>query len=310
MSNLENQVNTYKKFCPNVFVAKCPEKHESGETIVLTTKYGKEHECTVFNCVGKTTDGFFLYSITRNDGTNAQTRAQAKAERLNGYASNAEKRSQEHWKQSDMSEEATGIPFGQPILVGHHSERRHRKTLERAHRHMDKSVEESNKAEEYKRRAEYWEGKANTINLSMPGSLDYFEFKLEEAKKKHQFLKDNPSKRAHSFSLTYAKKDVNELQKKVETAVKLWGDPELLEQLANEKQAKAIAKAEKDQKAKDLIQNVGGFFAFNNFQFKEKYNKLLESGEIEEGDKVKSLGAGLYVPSKNVPQYIEGLKQF
>ncbi len=46
------------------------------------------------------------------------------------------------------------IPFGQPILVGHHSEGRHRRDLERIDSNMGKSVEEQKKAEEYQRRAE------------------------------------------------------------------------------------------------------------------------------------------------------------
>lgn len=56
-----------------------------------------------------------------------------------------------------MSESATGIPFGQPILVGHHNENRHKRTIERAHKAMDKCVEERDKAIDYRRRAEYWE---------------------------------------------------------------------------------------------------------------------------------------------------------
>lgn len=35
-------MNTYHKFCPNVFLAKCDEKHEKGEVIEVTTKYGKD----------------------------------------------------------------------------------------------------------------------------------------------------------------------------------------------------------------------------------------------------------------------------
>jgi hypothetical protein len=60
------------------------------------------------------------------------------------------------------------------------------------------------------------------IDLSMPESLEYFTFKLEEAKKEHKFLKDNPNKRSHSFSLPYAKKEVNELTKKIKIAQRLW----------------------------------------------------------------------------------------
>lgn len=31
-------MNTYHKFCPNVFLAKCDEKHEKGEVIEVTIK--------------------------------------------------------------------------------------------------------------------------------------------------------------------------------------------------------------------------------------------------------------------------------
>ena len=39
---------------------------------------------------------------------------------------------------------------------------------------------------------------------------------------KHEFYKQNPGKREHSFSLTYAKKAVNEAEKNLEIAKKLW----------------------------------------------------------------------------------------
>ena len=44
-------MNTYHKFVPNVFLAKCEEKHEKGDEILVTTKYGKENECIVFNLI-------------------------------------------------------------------------------------------------------------------------------------------------------------------------------------------------------------------------------------------------------------------
>lgn len=46
-------MNTYYKFCPNVFLAKCDEKHEKGEVIEVTTKYGKENESIVFNLISR-----------------------------------------------------------------------------------------------------------------------------------------------------------------------------------------------------------------------------------------------------------------
>lgn len=46
-----------------------------------------------------------------------------------------------------------GIPFGQPILIGHHSEKRHRRTLERSQGHMRKSVEHSDMADHHRSKA-------------------------------------------------------------------------------------------------------------------------------------------------------------
>ena len=181
-------MNTYSKYCPNVFLAKCEEPHQKGDIIAVTTKYGKENESIVFNLIYQK-DGFYYYSIIRADGYNIQERAKAKAERLQGWAANADARSNEHLKKADLSEEATGIVFGQPILVGHHSEKRHRETIEKADNAMRKTVEEMRKAEEYRARSEYWESKVNEINLSMPESLEYYEYELEKARIHHAKIK-------------------------------------------------------------------------------------------------------------------------
>ena len=87
---------------------------------------------------------------------------------------------------------------------------------------MGKSVAESEKAEQHESKAEYWERKAKDINLSMPESIEYFEYKVEQAKEKHEGLKNGTIARSHSFSLTYAKKDLNEAEKNLQTAKKLW----------------------------------------------------------------------------------------
>jgi hypothetical protein len=57
------------------------------------------------------------------------------------------------------------IPLGQPILVGHHSEKRHRADVEKIETNMRKSVEESEKAD-------YYEGKALAASNSRAISGD------------------------------------------------------------------------------------------------------------------------------------------
>ena len=214
-------MNTYSKYCPNVFVAKCTETHEKGVTIILETKYGKEHECIVFNLVSRNED-YYYYSIVRADGFNVQEWAKRKAERLQSAGSNAEKKSNQYYEASKEGKDF--LALAEPIKIGHHSEKRHRALIERNYNRMKNSVEHSQKAADYQSRAEYWEGKTNTINLSMPESLEYYEYKLEEAKMQHEGLKNGTIERRHSYSLTYAKKAVNEAEKNVAAALKLWGE--------------------------------------------------------------------------------------
>jgi hypothetical protein len=214
-------MNTYYKFAPNVFLAKCDEKHEKGETIEVTTKYGKENESIVFNLIFEK-DGFYYYSIVRADGFNAQEWAKRRAERRRKWAASAVQRSNEYYNKSNKDKDF--LSLGEPIKVGHHSEKRHRKAINDAWNNMGKSVQFDEKAAEHESNAEYWDKRANTINLSMPESIDFYEHKLEVAKEYHAGVKSGKYPRMHSYTLTYAKKDVNEAQKNYDLAVKLWGD--------------------------------------------------------------------------------------
>jgi hypothetical protein len=88
---------------------------------------------------------------------------------------------------------------------------------------MSKCVELSEKAESYESKIDYWKGKSETINLSMSESIDYYEHEFEKAKAKHEGLKNGTIERSHSFSLTYAKKELNEVESKLKIAKRLWG---------------------------------------------------------------------------------------
>ena len=213
-------MNTYYKFAPNVFLAKCEEKHERGEEILVTTKYGKENESIVFNLIFER-DGFYYYSIVRADGFNVQEWAKRRAERRREWSVSANKKSHEYFEMSIKDRDF--LSLGEPIFEGQHSERRHRKAIAVAWRNMGKSVELSDKATEHEREAEYWDKRATTINLSMPESIDFYAHKLEEAKEYHEGVKSGKYPREHSYTLTYAKKAVNEAQKNYDLAVNLWG---------------------------------------------------------------------------------------
>ena len=224
MDKLGNQsMNTYKKYCPNVFVALCDKQYEKGDVITVKTKHGKENECIVHNFVGyegSKEATMYCYSITRVDGFNSQQRAKNKVDKLNNWADSADKRSNDWYDKSQEGRDF--LALGEPIKIGHHSEKRHRALIDRNWNRMGNSIKEQQKAESYRERTAYWEEMAQKINLSMPESLEFFKVQYEEALKYHQGLKDGSIQREHSYSLTYAKKRVNDLKKKHQIAIKLW----------------------------------------------------------------------------------------
>jgi len=217
-------MNKYKKYCPNVFVAECEQEYKKGDTITLKTKYGKENEHIVHNLVGYTgtqENIKYCYSITRVDGFNNQERANNKVDKLNIWADSAERRSNVLIEKSNEGRDF--LALGEPIKTGHHSEKKHRALIGRNHSRMKNAMNEVDKAEEYRNRTAYWRNIAGKIDLSMSESLEFFNVQLEEAIMYHTGLKVGSIKREHSYSLTYAKKSINDLKKKVKTAKILWG---------------------------------------------------------------------------------------
>lgn len=212
-------MNTYSKYCPNVFLAKCEEQHQKGDTVTLTTRHGKENEVVIYNLIYQK-DGFFFYSFVRADGFDHKAWAERRAEKLLSSAQRAENRSNQAFEASNEGKEF--LSLGEPIKVGHHSEKRHRALIERNWARIEKALEAQKKQEEYEYRAEYWKDKALEMNLSMPESIEFYEFKLEEAQREHEGMKNGTIPRKHSYSLAYAKKAVNEAQKNFELAKKLW----------------------------------------------------------------------------------------
>lgn len=115
-----------------------------------------------------------------------EEKKEARIERMKELAEKNEAASTEFYKASNRI--ADMIPFGQPILVGHHSEKRHRRDAERIHGYMGKSVEASNKAEYYKERAEAAENN-DSISSDDPQAIEKLKAKLDKLTKKQEFYK-------------------------------------------------------------------------------------------------------------------------
>ena len=80
--------------------------------------------------------------------TYSAERAERLEERAEMHSAEAERRYEASHRIAD------GIPLGQPILVGHHSEKRHRRDLARIEGHMRASIEERKKAAHLSEQAE------------------------------------------------------------------------------------------------------------------------------------------------------------
>lgn len=84
------------------------------------------------------------------------------------------------------------IPMGQPILVGHHSERRHRRDIDRIHARLAKAAVASKRAQELLRRslAVGMTGRGNEIISSDdPAATAKLQEKIEELKSERENMK-------------------------------------------------------------------------------------------------------------------------
>lgn len=98
-------------------------------------------------------EGYSLTEVENDDSTPSLVdRLESKGERFEGYSGNAEKRSDAAFNASRNA--TAGIEFGQPILVGHHSEGAHRRAIARSDNAMRKAVDESKKADYWANRAQ------------------------------------------------------------------------------------------------------------------------------------------------------------
>ncbi|MCF3109584.1 DUF3560 domain-containing protein [Niabella sp. CC-SYL272] len=107
---------------------------------------------------------------------------------------NAKKQAAKNRKLSDSAynqahDMASIIPMGQPILVGHHSEKRDRRYRQRIDDKMRKAVEADKKAEYYERKAEAIENNTS-ISSDDPTALEQLRQKLAELEQKQSFMKE------------------------------------------------------------------------------------------------------------------------
>jgi hypothetical protein len=107
-------------------------------------------------------------------------------ERFEELSKKAEQQSTKAYQQSKSMTDH--IPMGQPILVGHHSEKAHRRLLDKCWNKLGKSVKLTEKAEYYKEKAA--SAKANSsISSDDPDALEKLHQKLKALVKSQETMK-------------------------------------------------------------------------------------------------------------------------
>lgn len=124
-------------------------------------------------------------------------------------AEKADKRSQSHYERH--RDIASVIPMGQPILIGHHSEKRHRNDLKRIDNEMRKSIQESEKAEYYRNKIDNIDnGKA--IFSDDPKAIEKLQARIEELEKAKVEVKARPHE---WYELPYLNADIRRAKERI-----------------------------------------------------------------------------------------------
>ena len=89
---------------------------------------------------------------------------------------------------SKAKEMSSVIPFGQPILIGHHSEKRDRRYREQIHNTFGKAFHAADMAKHYRDKAETIAGN-DAISSDDPEAITKLKNELKHLNENHEFLK-------------------------------------------------------------------------------------------------------------------------
>lgn len=113
-------------------------------------------------------------------------RKENRIDALEEKAARAKKESSRHVQKS--IDAGRGIEFGQPILVGHHSEKRHRAAIAKQEAEMHKAVSASDKSDYYQGRADA-AADNNSISGDNPEAVNLYKEKLAKLEAAQEEMK-------------------------------------------------------------------------------------------------------------------------
>ena len=136
-------------------------------------------------------------------------RQEYKKEMYQERAEKADKRSQSHYEKHRNI--ASVIPMGQPILIGHHSEKKHRNDLKRIDNEMRKSIQESEKADYYRNKVDNIDN-SKVISSDDPQAIEKLQARIEELEKAKVEVKARPHE---WYELQYLNADIRRAKNRI-----------------------------------------------------------------------------------------------
>ncbi len=121
----------------------------------------------------------------------------------------AEQRSQVHYE--NQRKISSAIPMGQPILIGHHSEKRHRNDLKKIDNEMRKSIQESEKADYYRNKIDNIDN-SKAISSDDPQAIEKLQARIEKLEKAKVEVKARPHE---WYELPYLNADIRRCKDRI-----------------------------------------------------------------------------------------------
>lgn len=135
-----------------------------------------------------------------------------KQKRIEHYKERSEKNGQEAKERYDKGSKIIEAINGQPLLIGHHSERRHRADLKRIDNNFRKANELQEKSDYYEQKAEAAKNN-NAISSDDPEAIQKLERQLKALEK----LREDTKKTEHTtYELNYISADIRRIKARIE----------------------------------------------------------------------------------------------
>lgn len=162
-------------------------------------------------------------------------RLERKLERRREWAEKAEDRSKKEWSTGDKM--FSVIPLGQPILIGHHSEKRDRNYRNRAAGHLDKACALGDLAKHHESKADGLETQLDRAIFSDDqNAIEALQERIAENEAKRERMKKVNAlyRKGDAAGLALLGVDLEQLKAKLAAAGSYWGSaPHLAYELQN-----------------------------------------------------------------------------